>query len=144
MVSLKPALIVVLAIGSICCAEDKGICPPPPFGILAPPKKPARPASPSPDKKYFGTVTFLAVISDKGYVCSTRVVRGISKEIDKKIETGVRGWHFDPALKDGHAVPAVIYLDADYWLSSAGEIVSDPPKPQSPVSSEKTENKPIH
>jgi hypothetical protein len=137
-------LIAVLAIGTICSAEDKGICPPPPFGPLAPPKKPARPPSSFPDKKYFGTVTFLAVISDKGYVCSIRAVRGISKEIDNKTATDVRGWHFDPALKDGHQVPAVIYLDVGYWLTSAGEIVSDPPKPQSSVSSEKTENKPIH
>jgi hypothetical protein len=142
MINRKAALIVAFAIGTMCRAEDKGFCPPSPTGNMAAPKKTSPPESPSVDKKYFGTVTLLAEISDKGFVCSTHVLRGISKEINKKTETAARGWHFEPARKDGHAVPVVISVDVNYWTTSAGEIVSDPP-PQSSASSDKAANKPV-
>jgi hypothetical protein len=155
MINLKPAVIAVLAIGTMCRAEDKGFCPSPP-GNIATPKKAAPPASSSPDKKYFGTVTLLAVISDKGYaaiaarvsptnigflLCSVRALRGPNKEFNKKAETAVRDWHFEPARKDGHAVPVVVSVDVNYWTTSTGEVVSDPP-PQSSASPEKAGNKP--
>jgi Gram-negative bacterial TonB protein C-terminal len=83
----------------------------------------------------------MVVLSDTGYVCSTHVLRGISKEINKKAETAVRGWHFEPAQKNGYAVPVAIAVDANYWTNSAGEVVSDPP--QSAASSEKVGNTPV-
>jgi TonB family protein len=143
MINLKPALIAVLAIGTMCRAEDKGFCPPTPPANIATPKKAAAPASSAPDKKYFGTVTLLAVISDKGYVCSVHTLRGPSKEFNKKAETAVRGWHFDPARKDGHALPVVVTVDVNYWTTSTGEIVSDPPQSQSPALPEEVGSKPV-
>jgi len=80
MINFKSALIAALAIGTMCRAEDKGFCPRSPPANIAAPKKASPHESPSADKKYFGTVTLLAVISDKGYVCSAHVLRGPSKE----------------------------------------------------------------
>jgi hypothetical protein len=141
MINLKPAAIAVIAIGTMCRAEDKGFCPSPP-GNIATPKKAAPPASSSPDKKYFGTVTLLAVISDKGYVCSARALNGPSKELNKKAEIAVRGWHLEPARK-GHPVPALVTVDVNYWTTSTGEVVSDPPQSQSSASPETAGNKPV-
>jgi hypothetical protein len=65
------------------------------------------------------------------------VIRGLNKELDKKTHTAVKGWHFDPARKNGQAVPVVVSLDVNYWTTSSGEIVSDPPPQQFSSSSEK-------
>ena len=143
MTNLSSALIAVLAIGTMCRAEDKGFCPPSPPANIAIPKNVSPPESPSADKKYFGTVTLLAVISDKGYVCSARTLRGPSKEFNKKAETAVRVWHFDPYRKDGLAVPSVVAVDVNYWTTSAGEIIGDAPLTQSSVSSDKAGDKPV-
>ncbi len=142
MINLKSALIAALAIGTMCRAEDKGYCPLSPAPNIAAPKKASPPESPVADKKYLGTVTLLVVVSDKGYVGSTHVLRGPSKEFTKRAETAVRGWRFDPARKDGHAVPVVITVDVTFHTTSTGEVVSDPPQPQSSVSSDKAGNKP--
>jgi TonB family protein len=143
MINRKAALIVALAIGTMCRAEDKGFCPSSSPVSVPAPKKSSAPESPSSDKKYFGTVTLLAVISDKGYVCSARALRGPSKDFNKKAETAVRVWHFDPARKDGHPVPVVVTVDVNYWTTSGGEIVSDPPLLQSSASTDKAGNKPL-
>ncbi len=123
MINRKVALAAILAIATMCWAEDKGICPPSPRANVAAPKKASPPESTSPDKKYFGTVTLLAVISDRGYVCRAQALRGPSKEFNKKAEIAVRGWRFDPAMKEGHAVPVVVTVDVNYWTTNAGEIV---------------------
>jgi Gram-negative bacterial TonB protein C-terminal len=128
-------LILVFASGPICRAQDKGSCPPlPPPPDVSALKKVVPPPPPTPDLKYFGTVTLLTVISDKGYVCSTQVLRGIGKEIDKKTEATVRQWHFDPARKkNGRTVPVIKTVEVNYWATSTGEISSDPPHAPSPV-----------
>jgi hypothetical protein len=138
---LKPSLVAVLAIGTVCCAQDKGFCPPSAPHNGAAPKKVAPPPPPTPDKKYFGTVTLLTVISDKGYVCSTQVLRGINSEINKKTEETVRQWRLNPARKGGRTVPVTVYVDVNYWTTSTGEIVSDPPRPPSSVQSEEPAKK---
>jgi len=127
---------LALAIASL--AENKGFCPPSPPASVAPSKTTARLASMDPAKKYFGTVTLLAVISDKGNVCSTHVLRRINKELDQRTETAGKGWHFDPAQENGHSVPVVVSLDVNYWTTSTGEIVSDPSPPISSASFRKT------
>ena len=49
--------------------------------------------------KYAGTVTLLTVVSDKGYVYSTKVLRGMDKQLNKRAEETVRQWHLSPAMK---------------------------------------------
>jgi hypothetical protein len=129
-------MMVVLFVCSFCLAENKGFCPPLTPANIAPSKKASPPTSADPDKKYFGTVTLLTEVSDTGYVCSAHVIRGINKDLDKKTERMVKGWHFDPPRKNGKGVPVVVSLDVNYWRTSNGEIVSDPPPPQSSASAE--------
>lgn len=141
--NLKSALIVALAIGTICRAEDKGSCPLSQPYIPAP-KKTSPPQWSAADKNYFGTVTLQVVINDKGNVCSAHTLRGPSKEFNKQAEKAVQGWHFHPAQKDGHAMPVAISLDVKYHTTGAGEIVIDPHQSQSSVSSNQAENKIAH
>jgi len=90
----------------------------------------APPPPSTPDKKYFGTVALLAVISDKGYVCSTHILQSISKEIDKEIdkktEKTVSEWHFKPASRAGSPVPVIVTIEVNYWTTSTGEIIGAP------------------
>ena len=134
MVNQRWALIAGLVIGTMCVAKDKGFCPSAPYANLTANKKATAPPSSDQDKEYFGTVTLLTVISDKGYVCSTHVLHGISKEINKKTETMVRGWHLNPPRKDGRPVPVLVSIDVNYWTTPSGKIVSDPPVPQTSLS----------
>ena len=125
----KPAVIAFLLTGAVSyAAQDKGYCPPAPSPHYTAPSKNGAPPPPStPDKKYFGTVTLLTVVSDKGYVCSTQVLKGINKEIDKNAEESARQWRFTPATKGNRTVPVVITVKVNFWSTSTGEIVSDPP-----------------
>jgi periplasmic protein TonB len=119
-------LMIVLVTGAFALGD--GFCPPTPSTASVPSKK-SQPTPPNPDDKYAGTVTLLTVISDTGHVCGTRVLRGVGKQIDKDTEKAVRQWRFDPAKKDGHPVPVVVNIDVNYWRSSNGELISDPPPP---------------
>jgi TonB family protein len=133
MMRLTSALIAVLAFATVTRAENKGLCPPPPPLSAAAPEKAAPSVSAAVDKKDFGTVTLLAVISDKGYVCSARILRGLDKETNKKFERAARNWHFDPAQKNGHAVPVVVTIDVKYHMTSDGQVMSDPPQLSAPL-----------
>jgi len=128
MVRLTLTAIGVLALCTVCSAEDKGRCPSGLPTNMSVPKQDAPPAS-DPDKKYLGTVTVLTAISDQGYVCSTQILRGVSKEVDKTAETRVRDWHFEPARRKGHAVPVAVLIKLTFWKTKTGEIVTDSPKP---------------
>ena len=109
------ALLMVVSAGTHA-AESRGFCPPTPPKPKVVATKPSVPQNPpSPDAQYAGTVTLMAVISDKGYVCDAQVIRGFDKETDKKAASSVRQWHFEPARKDGHAVPVVITLEVNFW-----------------------------
>jgi TonB family protein len=128
MIKLTLAAMAAFAICAVCSAEDKGRCPSGLSTNMSAPKQAAVPVFSDPNKKYLGTVTLLAAISDKGYVCSTQVIRSISKELDKKAETAVREWHFEPARRKGHTVPLAVLVEVNYWTTKTGEIVSDSPK----------------
>jgi TonB family protein len=110
-------------------ADGKGFCPPTPAKpkVLAT-KTSAPQTPPSPEAQYAGTVMLMAVISDKGYVCDAQVIRGLDKETDKKAAGAVRQWHFQPARKDGHAVPVVVTVEVNYWRKD-GELVQFPASP---------------
>src|SRR5690242_10989223 len=98
-----------LATSVFASAESKGFCPPTPAKPNVPPTKTSAPQNlPSLDAQYAGSVLLMAVISDKGFVCSAQVIRGLDKQIDKKAVQTVRQWHFQPARKDGHAVRVVV------------------------------------
>lgn len=93
--------------------------------------------------KYAGTVTLLTVLSDKGYVCSTRVLQGIDQQMNKRAEDAVRQWHLTPAKKDGRNVPVVVTITVTYWMNGKGEIVSDAPTPAT-TPDDHTESRPTN
>jgi len=90
--------------------------------------------SPQPDKTYVGTVSLVAAISDTGYVCYARVVKGIDKKRDpeaKKInaeaKSKVRSWRLTPAMKDGRGVPSFVQIDLQYWRDKDGQLAITAP-----------------
>jgi len=131
------AMLLVLAAASGAAAQNKGYCPqsPAPMAAFAKKTSPSAPAPPvsAPDSKYAGTVRVLAVVSDAGYVCSTQVLKGINKQVNKEAEKTVRQWHFDPARKDGRPVPVVVSVDIAYWMKSNGELVQATASPNAPT-----------
>ncbi len=132
--------LLTLAVTIPAIAADKGTCPPmPPASATIPAKTSALPPSPSPEATYVGAVLLMAVISDKGYVCDAKVIRGLGKEIDRKAIASVREWHFEPARKGKVAVAVAITLEVDYW-SKDGEIIQSPVK--APANATKDQGKP--
>jgi hypothetical protein len=115
-------------------AEDKGRCPdPPPKPTHVPPSKQSSGKPPSPDAQFAGTVSVMAVVSDKGYVCSADPVNGPDKETNMKIARAVQTWRFKPAKKNGQPVPVVVMVSVALWRKPNGELIlpTDPNQPQS-------------
>src|SRR5215469_8835566 len=104
-------LVGIVLQATLAVGEDKGTCPSlPPPSAFPTPKKPVPPPD-SPERTYVGTVTLITVVSDTGYVCSAKVIRGIDKTIDADAISTLRKWHYDPAQKNGHGVPVVSTVD---------------------------------
>jgi outer membrane biosynthesis protein TonB len=127
--------VFVLSGAGICLAQDRGSCPSswPPANI---PKKITSPRAVNPNDKYAGSVILEVVVSYKGYVCNTRVVRGLSGELNKRAQESVQQWRFKPASASGHAVPVAIAVQADFWMNAKGEIIGGP-KAAAPSSDDK-------
>ncbi len=126
MIRMRPLhiLIACLALSSIgAVAEDKGSCPTVPYSFA--PNARAKPRTPPPSttQTYAGSVMVSAEISDKGYVCSAQVIRGLHKNYDKVALAQVRNSHFLPARKvSGRAVPVFITVQVDFWLNKDGQV----------------------
>ena len=71
----------------------------------------------------------MAVISDKGYVCSVQLLQGLDKATDRKAIQAVRQWHLNAAQKDGRPVPVVVDIRVDFWRNANGELVQSAPNP---------------
>ena len=114
--------IAVSAVASV--AENKGTCPP------APPVEKHRGTSNADQSN--GTITVLAVVSDRGYVCTAQVMRGIDKKSNAEAEKTVRQWRFTPAKKDGHPVPVVVTVEVGYERDKDGNVIISSSKPTPP------------
>jgi TonB family protein len=122
-------LVIIVLAAKVALGEDKGSCPPlPPPSAFPTPKKPAPPLD-SPERTYVGTVTLIAVVSDTGYVCGAKVIRGIDKRIDADAISTLRKWHYDPIRKNGRGVPVVITVDLNWWRDKQGQLVHTPSEP---------------
>jgi Gram-negative bacterial TonB protein C-terminal len=132
-------LAILVCAGNLAAAESKGFCPPtPPKPSVVPEARTVAPqASPSPDAEYAGSVMLMAVISDRGYVCDAHVIHGLDKDSDKKAAQAVRLWHFQPARKDGHAVPVVVTVEVNYWRKD-GELIQFPATPSATPAQEQS------
>lgn len=116
---------MVLAFATVAIAEDRGTCP------MAPPPVDGRSfkKSTAPTNAGLSKVSVLVVVSDAGYVCSARVVKGIDKDTDRKAREIVSKWRFKPGMKDGKPVSAAVLVELTYRRDANGNLVSDTPPP---------------
>jgi len=65
---------------------------------------------------YQGVCTLSMIIGTDGKPSNVKVVNGLGMGLDEKAVEAVRRWRFDPARKDGHAVPVQIAVEIDFHL----------------------------
>ncbi len=103
--------LLAVALGAVLSpAEDKGICAP------APAVKTNRTIS----SDRSGKIIVLAVVSDTGYVCDTRVIDGIDEKSDAGAENIVRQWRFAPLKKDSHRARFLVTVGVHYERDKDG------------------------
>ena len=66
--------------------------------------------------KYQGTVILQAIISPDGRPRDLRVARSLGMGLDEKAVEAVNTWLFEPARKDGRAVPVMIQIEVSFHL----------------------------
>jgi TonB family protein len=59
-------------------------------------------------------VVLWAVVDQGGRARDVKVIKGVSKQLDKKAVNAVKGWRFDPAIKDGVPVAVQISLEVEF------------------------------
>ncbi len=64
-----------------------------------------------------GLVAFEAVIDRQGDVACAQVIIGQPHGLSESAEEAVRGWKFEPALRDGEPVAVVYYLTVPFRLA---------------------------
>lgn len=121
------AAIALLFLSSFLLAESRGACPSMPSSLPASSSlAPAlRRDPPSPDLQYAGRAIVAVVVSDRGYVCSDRIVDGFGKDADDKVLESVKKWRFKPAARDGHPVSVVATVEVVLWRHSDGTLALD-------------------
>ncbi|MFI5116340.1 MAG: energy transducer TonB [Terriglobales bacterium] len=66
--------------------------------------------------KYQGTVVLWLVVSADGKPQQIKVQRQLGMGLDEKAIEAVRQWRFEPARKDGQAVPVMINVEVNFRL----------------------------
>src|SRR5271167_1300630 len=66
--------------------------------------------------KYQGTVVLWLVVDASGHPQQIRVQRALGMGLDEKAIEAVKLWKFDPARKDGQAVPVMINVEVNFRL----------------------------
>jgi periplasmic protein TonB len=66
--------------------------------------------------KYQGTVVLWLVVDASGHPQQIRVQRALGMGLDEKAIEAVKQWKFDPARKDGQAVPVMINVEVNFRL----------------------------
>ena len=66
--------------------------------------------------KYQGTVVLWLVVDASGRPQQIRVQRALGMGLDEKAIEAVKQWKFDPARKDGQAVPVMINVEVNFRL----------------------------
>ena len=128
--------LAVFVFASFGFGEDKGICPNSvhigtavysrPYGTPRPAKVVEPVEKPMPEAKYLGRVTMLAGISDKGYVCGVKMIRGLDSKIDGQVLERFAKRRFSPETTHGKPAAADMIAYLDLWRKPDGEIVEFP------------------
>ena len=66
--------------------------------------------------KYQGIVTLWAIIGPDGRPKSLQIAHSLGMGLDEKALEAVRNWRFEPATKDGIAVPVIVNVQVDFHL----------------------------
>lgn len=66
--------------------------------------------------KYQGTVILHAIVAPDGRPHAIQVSRSLGMGLDEKAIEAVNTWRFEPATKDGHAVPVMIEIYVSFHL----------------------------
>ncbi len=66
--------------------------------------------------KYQGTVVLWLVVGADGKPQQIKVQRSLGMGLDEKAVEAVRNWKFEPAKKDGQAVPVMINVEVNFRL----------------------------
>lgn len=68
-------------------------------------------------KKLFGTVVLSAVIDSGGNVRDIKVTRSLEASLDQRAIEALNQWKFQPASKDGQAVPVKVDVEMSFRVS---------------------------
>ncbi len=66
--------------------------------------------------KVSGTVILSLIVNSDGSVRNVQVERSLRSDLDGQALAAVRGWRFDPATKDGIAVPVKLNVEVTFRL----------------------------
>ena len=66
--------------------------------------------------KYQGTVVLWMIVDQNGRPRDIRVQRSLGMGLDEKAIEAVKSWRFEPARKDGQAVPVMINVEVNFRL----------------------------
>jgi len=66
--------------------------------------------------KFQGICTLALVVGVDGRPSQIRVQSSLGMGLDEKAIEAVKNWKFEPAMKDGHAVPVAIAVEVDFHL----------------------------
>ncbi|MDP9266914.1 MAG: energy transducer TonB [Acidobacteriota bacterium] len=66
--------------------------------------------------KYQGSVVLWLIVGPDGRPRDVKVVRSLGMGLDEKAVEAVRTWKFEPALKDGRAVPVQVNIEVSFRL----------------------------
>ncbi len=126
-------LVLVLLLQAVwALGSSKGFCPQmPPAPTHFVPAERGQSVPPQDGAEYVGTITIFSVVSDKGFVCDAKVLRGIDSGIDENALAAARDWQFAPARKDGRAVPAVATFGVNVWRKNDALFFQQTGKPSS-------------
>jgi hypothetical protein len=119
---------VLFVAGSVAFGQgiDRGSCPPLPQPDWSKISKvgPMPPPAPQQGLEYLGTVGFLATASEKGYVCSVSVVRGVSTAVDAEAQRTALSWRFRPARIGRDRVGTVLVINVPVWRRNDGSLLT--------------------
>jgi len=63
-----------------------------------------------------GEVQMEAIIDANGRVQNITVTRSLRPDLDEAAVTTLKRWRFDPARKDGQAMPALLTISMDFHI----------------------------
>lgn len=103
-------------------ANSNGVCPPALNASVTIPKR-ATPKPPGQAVHYVGTVTLSVALSNTGYICGVKVIKGIEPALDEQAVEAIREQLFQPIREDGKPVPGFMTIQRDFWRGDTSDFL---------------------